>query len=72
MQGQLRAIITAFDELFLSHSIPDMKKGGMEVNGDTKMMVPQFSFPSSEAQMSWQVICFNGKNPNETCSLTRV
>lgn len=59
----IKAAITAFEELFLSHSILDMKKDGMEVNGDMKMMVPQFPFPSSEVQMCWQVICFNGKKP---------
>lgn len=43
MGGWLRATITVFEEL-LSLSILDMKKDGMEVNGNIKMMVPQVPF----------------------------
>lgn len=62
--------ITVFEEL-LSPSILDNKKDGMEVNSNIKMMVLQFPFPSSEAQIC-QVIFFNGETLNVTYSVGRV
>lgn len=62
---------------FFSKPINGVKKDGMEVNGGTKTLVPtvrqpQFPLLNTEAQMCWQMISFNGKQRNETCSLTAV
>lgn len=62
---------------FFSKPINGVNKDGMEVNGGTKTLVPtvrqpQFPLLNTEAQMCWQMISFNGKQRNETCSLTAV